>query len=241
MDLPSNYQGDKPKRTLLYVSVLAWFLTIAVIGVLTFKILQIDQEMIDIRVENTDLASRMSDIAMRMRTVDELSQDVEMLGGSIQNQVSDLQARMTQINEVVSNNSNGRNQVVFDISKSTGYYRIDSNLGIFYVGITHVEKYLEGYKVKVRIGNPQQCSYGSANIQLGWGKPPIDSGDEATNVSNLMNLEKASIKLPGSIKSGIWNEFEIQLTPMTEEDLHYVTMSLVLDGITLNGNSLLSW
>jgi hypothetical protein len=76
----------------------------------------------------------------------------------------------------------------------------------------------------------------------GWlGKPPVESGDEATNLVNQMNLERASIKLPGSIKSGIWNEFEIQLTPMTEEDLHYVTMTLVLDGITLNGNSLLSW
>lgn len=118
----------------------------------------------------------------------------------------------------------------FDLSDAKGYGRIDSSGGLFFITIENVEKYLDGYKINLRIGNPQNCTYRGFELKTEWNKPftvEMDYDEWSKN------KKEKTISMNEELSSGSWAECSINLAPMTEEEIHNVGFSIITDSLSL--------
>lgn len=69
--------------------------------------------------------------------------------------------------------------VVLDTT-AKGFQRIDTDNGSFFMSLVDVQSYLDGYKVRLNIGNPSSASYQGIRLRLKWGKAEPPDPNEAT-------------------------------------------------------------
>ena len=158
---------------------------------------------------------------------------VETKVNDLNTKVEDADKRITDIavkNIELDFNIKKYEKATFDLSNATGYSRIDSNGGIFFIIVENVEKYLDGYKINLRIGNPQNCTYNGFELEAEWNKPftvEMDY-DEWTK-----NKKEKVINMTQQLSSGKWATCSVNLSPMTEEEIHNVSFSISTDSISL--------
>jgi ABC-type antimicrobial peptide transport system permease subunit len=158
---------------------------------------------------------------------------VETKVNDLNTKVEDADKRITDIavkNIELDFNIKKYEKATFDLSNATGYSRIDSNGGIFFIIVENVEKYLDGYKINLRIGNPQNCTYNGFELEAEWNKPftvEMDY-DEWTK-----NKKEKVINMTQQLSSGNWATCSVNLSPMTEEEIHNVSFSISTDSISL--------
>lgn len=115
---------------------------------------------------------------------------------------------------------------IFSISSQDTFAKVDN----FYVSLTSVRKYVDGYILVFEVGNPLFVTYRNIKIQLTCGKlrPKQMTYDEWEK--NL--LSKTQI-IKKEILPGMWNKVEIIVSPAKEEDLSLIHMKINSDAGTL--------
>lgn len=127
--------------------------------------------------------------------------------------------------------------VSFDPAVST-YQVITAQSQAFYLYILSAESYLNGVRMKVRIGNPSNAAFSDASLIVHWGKssPKFEGNSELERESKKyewkQTLKNGSFNIP-RIKSGAWTETEIVLSGIEGSELGYVDFSLNLNRIQL--------
>ena len=106
---------------------------------------------------------------------------------------------------------------IFDATKSEGYICVNSNVGIFLITLNAVEPYLDGYKVKINLGNPSYITYDGAKLNVIWGK----------------HFRIKEINLVKELKAGYWNPVEFIISPAKTEDTKYIEISISVSQLSL--------
>lgn len=102
------------------------------------------------------------------------------------------------------------NIVTLNAKIQKGYQIIKFGPGFFFISLDKVEKYLDGYKLYINIGNPYVSKFDDINIIVSWG-----------------NSKPKEYQLTGSAFGAKWNKFEIFINPASEKDLEKI--SIVMD------------
>jgi len=120
-------------------------------------------------------------------------------------------------------NSKQHEECVFDLSNPqelTSFKRIDSPVGNFYISIEDIKPYLDGYKVRIKIGNPSLAAFVGFSMRVDWaGKieppPPSLTRSEVAKwlETAASTFQQKTFSFPHKLEPGTWTFVELVLTP----------------------------
>ena len=110
------------------------------------------------------------------------------------------------------------------------YQRIDANVATLYVSTESVDSYLDGYKVKLKIGNPTTADFNSFTLISYWG-PTYNTN---LTVEAFESAQKSHTnECPDTLLSGYWTPVEIVLAPANSDEIRNAKISIKLNQINL--------
>lgn len=119
-----------------------------------------------------------------------------------------------------------------DASVSTeeqAYGIAKTNFGAFTISARAVTPYLDGYKIKLRIGNLTSANFNGAKITVSWG-PPLDKGNFS---EYFKNQKKKEFSVTNQFSSGAFTDLEVALTPAKPEEVKTLSVGIQLDQLSL--------
>ena len=114
-------------------------------------------------------------------------------------------------------------------TEEQGYDVSRTKFGPFTVSARGAAPYLDGYKVKLRIGNLTNANFNGAKLKLGWGPPYDPKKPEDWEKSQ----KKREISITSKLASGSFTEVEVILTPAKPEEIKSFTVGFELDQLEL--------
>lgn len=124
---------------------------------------------------------------------------------------------------------------VLDISRLDGpYQRLNANSGTFLVSLKNIERYLNGYKVTISIGNVSSATFKGFDLTMTWATAEPSIGANIDGWSKWYDSRKSKTEtytqelLPGS-----WNQVEMILLPVRADELGYLEVSLATNTVRL--------
>jgi hypothetical protein len=144
---------------------------------------------------------------------------------ALEKRIRDLEHRVFELETNARKNST----VELNVAQLGNYQRLNSESGTFLVTLSNVEKYLDGYKIQLAIGNVTTAIFKNFNLTLRWGiKEP-----ETNWVEWYKSVRTKSQNYPQSLKPGQWNTVEIILLPARQEELGYLELAIETDTVEL--------
>ena len=114
-------------------------------------------------------------------------------------------------------------------TEEEGYGVAKTKFGPLTVSTRGATPYLDGFKVKLRIGNLTNANFNGAKLNVAWG-PPFD---EKNLEEWSKNQKKKEIDLTTHFLSGAFTDVEIALTPAKAEEIKSFTVGIELNQLSL--------
>lgn len=162
----------------------------------------------EIQTTIDNLNERVSELELKQSTINVL-----------QERVSDLEIKIIML-------ENSSSDVAYLDPTSDGY----SKSGEFLVLISKVEEYLDGVKVYLTIGNPNNATYNGFTIKARYGTK-YDLNSPYTEWEK--SIKEKEIQLSSELKKGSWNNAEIILPTINPKDFSYLTVQIFTSSISL--------
>lgn len=103
-----------------------------------------------------------------------------------------------------------------------GFVRIDSEIGSFFVSMTDIVPYANGYKASFNIGNPNQALYTNPILRVKWG--PAFGNSEAVKAGAKERSNQITIL--SNLKPGTWNRVSVIMAPAEKNEIESIQVSL---------------
>ena len=165
-------------------------------------------------------------VAELQQQVAELKQVVARLDSSIDS----LWREMFQTNAKLD----AHRAVQLDLASPHKFQRIDTDTGSFLLSVDDAISYLDGYKIRLNIGNPSAAKYDGFKLKVKWSK-----GYDYSNfkTASYLRWQKAirekEVSFTETLQPGIWNRVEMILSPAAADELGYLEVSLDTDTVSL--------
>jgi hypothetical protein len=95
-----------------------------------------------------------------------------------------------------------------------------SQIGPFTVAVEHAEKYLDGYRIRLRVGNLTSATATSPKLVVGWGSTPE-------------NWKKKEFDLPDKFFAGAFNRATVTISPASSEDIKQISVAVEIGGVEM--------
>jgi hypothetical protein len=182
----------------------------------------------------------------------------------LETRISSLEAELSAIreasNQVASNllkfqvEMASKNEAEFPaiVDSASKEYAIATNrFGAFPVGIENAETYLDGHKVKFRVGNLTSASLTNVKLEIVFGERNPDPPKELDELSdrgkskgwsewgtkmrhNLENRRTLTVDAGKDLAPGSWNMAEAIISPSKPEDLGRIEVRVIVMGMKLS-------
>lgn len=122
----------------------------------------------------------------------------------------------------------------------TGYAHVDCGVGKLLVSCENAAPYLDGHRIKLKIGNPYRMNFKGFTLRARFGKqPPVltDNNYEALGIAWKewkKSLSTKDVKFLETLESGTWTEVEMILSPSKPEDIRHISLKVQTDVILLS-------
>lgn len=144
-------------------------------------------------------------------------------------QINNLRAELFALQYRVSALESGEATVS---TEEAGYGVAKTKFGPFTVSTRSATPYLDGFKVKLRIGNLTNANFNGAKLNVNWG-PPLDEKNSKNLEEWNKNQRLKVIDLTTNFPSGAFTDVEIVLTPAKAEDIKTFTVGIELNQLSL--------
>ena len=114
-------------------------------------------------------------------------------------------------------------------AEEQGYGVAKTSFGAFTISAKSVTPYLDGFKIKLRIGNLTTANFNGAKLSVTWG-PPYDENKPGEYIKNQ---KKKEFSLTNQFVSGAFTDVEVVLTPAKPEDVKSILVGIQLDQLSL--------
>jgi Protein of unknown function (DUF3251) len=117
---------------------------------------------------------------------------------------------------------------------SKSYSRVDSQVGFFLMSCQNVQPFLDGYKVTLHVGNPQNTDYSGFKLKTRWGsKYKGDWSDQPAVANWLHSLKTQEFTFTSTLLRGRWNEAEITLGETSLDQMGALQVSIDANVVSL--------
>ena len=152
---------------------------------------------------------------------------------SLEKTVRSLETRL-QIDELLLQQKQDRAESVQLDPSSRNFSRIDSDSSSFLVMVEDATPYLDGYRVKLKIGNPNDADFLNVKVKVRWSKSyDWKKYNESTYASWQKAIHEKEITINERVKAGAWTPVSIDLTPCSADEMGYLEVSLKSPTIAL--------
>lgn len=162
---------------------------------------KMEQRIAAIEQKNADLLDRPIDLDAKLSALENKQASFELESFGLRAEV----ARLEHGSAVLS-------------SESKGYHIARNAFGPFIVSLEDIQPHLDGYKVRLSVGNPTYISYRGAEFQVSW-----------ANYAESRRITVTDQFLPGT-----YTEVEAVLTPAKPEDIRQIWVDVSFDQISLS-------
>ena len=115
------------------------------------------------------------------------------------------------------------------------YLKIDTDVLPLFIATKEFTPYLDGYKIKVQIGNPHYVAFTGFKVIASWHKSYQFTNN--TTVTNLKEVEQSrrtnEFNLTDTLTAGTWTPIEFTIAPASVDEVRNVTVKLDLSQILL--------
>jgi len=137
--------------------------------------------------------------------------------------------KQSAANELLDTYRGERIQMLWDAQESAALLTTESNsyavartsFGPFVLVCRSVTPYLDGFKVKLAIGNITSATFNGAKLKIGWALA-------STAESKSREVEVTTVFYPGA-----YSQVEVVLTPAKSQDVKIVSVGITVNVITL--------
>ena len=115
------------------------------------------------------------------------------------------------------------------------YQRLDTDTGFFLVSVEEALPYLNGYKIRLSVGNPSYATYKDYKLTVKWNKT-YDWGKYTQASYDEWNkaIQEKEISFPDSLQPGAWNSVDLILAPVSPDQLGYLMLSMSTATVSLH-------
>lgn len=114
-----------------------------------------------------------------------------------------------------------------------------TEFGPFAVVCKAVSPYLDGYKVKLIIGNMTSANFSGAKFNISWGVP-IPNWESKTFLEDFEKYQKSQkqkeFEVTNEFPGGTYTEIELSLTPANPDEIKNVSVGLSVKTISLRNS-----
>jgi hypothetical protein len=142
------------------------------------------------------------------REVSKLQHDFELL---------DLRVRSLESKEAIVS------------TEEQGYGIAKTNFGAFTVSVKTVTPYLDGFKVKLTIGNVTSADFNGAKLNVSWG-PPFDTTNP---IESIKKMKEKEFSITNKFSSGAFSDVEVALTPAKPDEVKTLNVGIQVDQLSL--------
>lgn len=114
-----------------------------------------------------------------------------------------------------------------------GFQRLDAGFVTLLVTTESAEVYLDGFKIKLKVGNPTSGDLSAARLFCTTYKPSA-----STNAPPWESFRSITNSLSAKLPAGTWTTIEFVLAPATIEELRNASVSMEVDQVFLRDPSL---
>jgi hypothetical protein len=115
------------------------------------------------------------------------------------------------------------------------FQRLDSDSGSFLVSVVDVSPYLNGYRLKLNMGNPSSARFANSTIKIRWAKAYDFSKFTADTYSSWQkSIHEKSVTLTSDLMPGTWNHEDVDLIPAGSNELGFLEMSIDTPTVSLS-------
>ena len=137
-----------------------------------------------------------------------------------------LETRLSSLEYRVSNLETGTAWVS---TEEENFDIVRTRFGPFTVSSQGATPYLDGFKIKLTIGNLTTATFRGVKVNLAWA-PPID---EAHPQESLRNLKHRDYDLPMVLRPGSFTTIELAVTPAKPEEIKNIGVGIELSELSL--------
>ena len=159
---------------------------------------------------------------------------------------SDLEARITALEKRIGGlerrvyaleyHNRKDDTAELDVSQLDGpYQRLNTNSGTFLVSLKNIERYLNGYKATISIGNISSATFKGFELTMSWAaaEPSISNANIDAWTKWYNSRKTKNEKYTQDLVPGAWNQVEIILLPARADELGYLEVSLATNTVSL--------
>jgi hypothetical protein len=123
--------------------------------------------------------------------------------------------------------------VDLDVAHPDRYQRLSSNTGTFLVSFSNAERYLDGYKIRLSIGNITTATFSGFELTLRFGTKEPEAGVGHDWLEWYRTVRTKTETFTRELKPGRWNVVEIIVLPARPDELGYLQVRLRTDEVML--------
>lgn len=176
--------------------------------------------------------SKLIPLPASQKQVDELKETVDSMRVVIKYLIETSEKNKNNIDEIFQEDA------TFNPSIKSGYDFITGKFGSYPVMTEHVEEYLSGVKLTIRIGNPYSGSIYLEDIEYQYGKDSPEGyiQDKPKEWSKwFASIMTIKVQEDYQLVGGRWNYFEVILPNIDPSEFKYVRVSFKERAISLGG------
>jgi hypothetical protein len=102
------------------------------------------------------------------------------------------------------------------------------------VSLEDASPYLNGYRVKLSIGNPSNAKFSGAKVKVRWAR--AYDFDKFTSESYALwqsSIHEKEATLTEDLIPGVWNKVDLDLIPSASDELGYLEVSITSGSVSL--------
>jgi hypothetical protein len=155
---------------------------------------------------------------------------------ALRQEIQTLKTNLSLDEFLLKNKQDRSDAITLDLTQKA-YQRLDTDNGFFLVSVEEAAPYLNGYKIRISIGNPSYATYTNYKLKVryskpfDWGKYTEDSYKEWDKA-----IQEKEISYPESLQPGAWNGIDVILAPVTADQLGYLTLSMTTSLVSLHAH-----
>jgi hypothetical protein len=174
--------------------------------------------------------------AQKIASLEERTTALNTQLNAANNNILTLQGQVMVLNAEVQMLLAPDASVVLDPT-TRAYSIVKTNLGQLLVSVVDFSPYLNGYKLKLAVGNPSFVTYNGAKLAVRWGTAPSWGKKDFDGATWNQSLQTKELSITNSILPGAWNNVEVVVAPATAEQTAYLALSINLDQVALRSTA----
>jgi hypothetical protein len=152
-----------------------------------------------------------SGVAQMQKQVGSLESEVK----NLQVKLSTLESKLTFDEYMLGTKQVQHDHITLNLAERT-YQRLDTDNGFFLISVREATPYLNGYKIRLHIGNPSFATYAGFTVKTKWGKVyDWATYSEASFNQWQKSFQEKEVSFPDALDAGAWNNVEVILAAVT--------------------------